>query len=168
MGIDRNLNNITVAETNGNTIIHDLRKATKVKNEIRQIKRRFKRNDDRVRRKICAKYGRLEKDRVGWILHNTSASIVKHAQQNHQAIAMENLKGIRKLYRKGNRQGGDYRANELVELLRATAPDRIQGLMARHTRNLRERKRDISEVFNMWKQNDSRREPTATLPLQQA
>ena len=110
MGIDRNLNNVTVAETNGNITIHDLSKATKVKNGIRQVKRHFKRNDVRVRKRIYAKYGRLEKARVGWILHNTSVSIVKHAEQNHQAIAMENLKGIRKLYRKGNRQGRGYRA----------------------------------------------------------
>jgi putative transposase len=110
IGIDRNLNNVTIAETNGNIIIHDLSKATKVKNEIRQVKRHFKRNDLRIRRRIYAKYGLLEKNRVGWILHNTSASIVKHAQQNHQAIVMENLEGIRKLYRKGNRQGGNYRA----------------------------------------------------------
>ena len=110
IGIDRNLNNVTIAETNGNIIIHDLRKATKVKNEIRQVKRHFKRNDVRVRKRIYAKYGLLEKDRVGWIFHNTSASIVKHAQKNHQAIAIENLKGIRKLYRKGNRQGREYRA----------------------------------------------------------
>jgi putative transposase len=110
MGIDRNLNNVTIAETNGNIIIHDLSKATKVKNETRQIKSHFGRNDTRIRRRIYAKYGRLERDRVGWILHNTSASIVKRAQQNHQAIAMEDLKGIRKLYRKGNRQGAGYRA----------------------------------------------------------
>ncbi len=92
MGIDRNLNNVTIADTNGNITIHDLSKATKVKNEIRQVKRHFKRNDTRIRKRIYAKYGRLEKDRVGWILHNTSASIVKHAKQNHLAIAMENLK----------------------------------------------------------------------------
>jgi putative transposase len=110
MGVDRNLNNVTIAETNGNIIIHDLSEATKVKSEIRQVTRHFKRNDVRIRRRIYAKYGRLEKDRVGWLLHSTSASIVKHAQQNHLAIAMENLKGIRKLYRKGNRQGREYRA----------------------------------------------------------
>ena len=110
IGIDRNLNNVTIAETNGNITIHDLSKATKVKNKIRQTRRHFKRNDTRIRKRVYAKYGRLERDRVGWILHNTSASIVKHAEQNHQAIAMENLKGIRKLYRKGNRQGREYRA----------------------------------------------------------
>lgn len=39
--------------------------------------------------------------------------------------------------------------------------------MGTYTRTLRERRRDIGEVFDMWEQVDSRREPTATLPLLQ-
>jgi putative transposase len=110
LGIDRNLNNVTIADTNGKTIIHYLTKATIIRRRVRQARQGFKRNDARVRKIVYGKYGRLEKNRVGWIFHNTSASIVKHAKEGHHAITMENIKGIRKLYRKGNRQGSSYRA----------------------------------------------------------
>jgi putative transposase len=47
---------------------------------------------------------------VHWLLHNVSSSIVKHAKENKLGIAMENIKGIRKLYRKVNGQGKNYRS----------------------------------------------------------
>ena len=58
----------------------------------------FKRNDVRIRKKIFSKYGKKEKNRVHQILHNASKKIVS----KNQGIIMENIKGIRKLYRKGN------------------------------------------------------------------
>ncbi|MBM2852992.1 MAG: putative transposase, OrfB family, partial [Candidatus Nitrosotenuis sp.] len=42
-------------------------------------------------------------------LHKISKQIVDKARQNKSAIVFENLKGIRKLYRKGNGQGNNYR-----------------------------------------------------------
>ena len=44
-----------------------------------------------------------------WLLHNVSANIVLQASVKRQAIVMEDLRGIRKLYRKGNGQGASYR-----------------------------------------------------------
>jgi putative transposase len=46
---------------------------------------------------------------VGWVLHNVSANIVLQAKLKSQAIVMEDLRGIRKLYRRGNGQGSGYR-----------------------------------------------------------
>lgn len=110
IGIDRNLDNITIAGTDGQVKRFDLSRATKVKERCRQVKRGFTRNDARLRRTIYGKYGRIQRNRVGWIFHNISSNIVKQVKAKRQAIVMENLKGIRKLYRKGNGQGTDYRS----------------------------------------------------------
>ena len=64
----------------------------------------------RIRRVVYGKYGRIQRNRVAWLLHNVSASIVKRAKEKRFGIVMENIKGIRRLYRKGNGQGTTYRA----------------------------------------------------------
>jgi len=110
LGIDRNLNNITIADTDNQIERYDLSGATIVKSQCRRTKRRFSRNDVKIRKRMYRKYGRLEADRVGWLLHNVSASIVLQAKLRNQAIVMEELRGIRKLYRKGNGQGANYRS----------------------------------------------------------
>jgi putative transposase len=110
LGIDRNLDNVTVADTESQVGKYDLSKATAIKSRCRRTKRRFLRNDVRVRKRIFVKYGRLEREHVGWILHNVSAHIVVQAKLRTQAIVMEDLRGIRKLYRKGNGQGSGLRS----------------------------------------------------------
>ena len=110
LGIDRNLDNVTVASSDDSTQRFDLSKATQIKQEYRLVRSRFVRNDVRVRTVVYGKYGTLQRDRVGWILHNVSSSIVRQAKERMLAIVMEDLKGIRKLYRKGNGQGTNYRA----------------------------------------------------------
>jgi putative transposase len=59
----------------------------------------------KIGRVISRKYGRLERNRVNWLLHNVSASIVLQAKLRKQAIAMEDLRGLRERYRKGNGLG---------------------------------------------------------------
>ncbi len=110
VGVDGNLGNVTVADTGNQVAKYDLSEATAIKARCRETKRRFRRNDMKVRKRISQKYGRLERHRVGWLLHNVSAKIVLQAKLNRQAIIMENLKGIRKLYRRGNGQGREYRS----------------------------------------------------------
>ena len=105
IGIDRNLDNVTTCNTRGNCIAHDLSKAQKIIISYGIVKSRFRRNDSRIRRKIFQKYGKLQKNRVHNILHYTSKKIVSQ----NSGIIMENLKGIRKMYRKGNWQGRKYR-----------------------------------------------------------
>jgi putative transposase len=111
MGIDRNLDNITAADTNG--IIKrygSLAQTTKVKKKIRQSRRRFTRNDSRIKKSVFGKYGMLQRNRVNHILHCVSSRVVNRAKQARLAIIMENIKGLRKRYRKGNYQGKSYRA----------------------------------------------------------
>ncbi|MBI5378371.1 MAG: hypothetical protein HZA82_07090, partial [Thaumarchaeota archaeon] len=98
IGIDRNLDNITCADSKGNTQQIDLSEATQIKQTYRRVKSHFKRNDVRIRTKLFQKYGTKQKNRVNQLLHKTSKQLVS---TNHRII-MENLTGIRKLYRKGN------------------------------------------------------------------
>ncbi len=110
LGIDGNVENVTVANTDDQLKNYDLSKAIATKAQCRETKRHFRRNDVRVGREVFKKYGRLERDRVNWLLHNVSAAIVLNAKLRKQAIVMEDLKGIRKLYRRGNGQGREYRS----------------------------------------------------------
>ncbi len=63
---------------------------------------------NRISQKLYAKYGRRETNRTAQRLHTVSKKIVQQAKEKHLRIVMENLKGIRKLYRKGNGQGASY------------------------------------------------------------
>lgn len=110
IGIDRNLNNVTVCDNKGNVEQIDLSRATEIKETYRNIKSHFVRNDVRIRRRIFGKYGAKQRNIVSQILHKTSKRIVQEALESKYAIVMENLKGIRKLYRKGNGQGRNYRS----------------------------------------------------------
>ncbi|MEX2348385.1 MAG: transposase, partial [Nitrosopumilaceae archaeon] len=104
-GIDRNLDNVTTYDSKGNFVVHDLSKAQRITASYAVVKGKFRRNDSRIRKKIFQKYGKLQKNRINEILHCTSKKIVSQ----NSGIVMENLKGIRKLYRKGNGQGRKYR-----------------------------------------------------------
>jgi putative transposase len=109
--IDRNLDNVTTADTDWNIRRYgSLAKATLIKKKIRQIKRKFLRNDARIRKRVFGKCGKLQRDRVGHILNNVWSRIVKVAKLNELAIVMEDITGIRKMYQKGNGQGKSYRA----------------------------------------------------------
>lgn len=110
VGIDHNLDNVTLAGTNSQVQRYDLSRATVIKSRCRTTKRRFHRDDVKARNQIFTKYRRLERARVGWLLRNVSANIVLQAKLKRQAIVMEDPKGIRKLYRKGNGQGAEYRS----------------------------------------------------------
>jgi putative transposase len=110
IGIDSNLDNATAASSDGAVKRYDLSKATEIKENCRQAKRGFRRNDRRIMKQLYSKYGKIQRNKVNWILHNTSASIVKQAKEKQFGIAMENLTGMRKLYMRGNWQGKDYRA----------------------------------------------------------
>ncbi|MFI5420373.1 MAG: zinc ribbon domain-containing protein, partial [Nitrososphaerales archaeon] len=108
-GIDRNASNVTYGNLR-RAIQFDLKKAEEVARSTRQIVRSFKRNDVRVRRKLSAKYGRRRSDRVNQLLHRVSKTIVEDARRNQGAPVFEEIGGLRKLYKKGNFQGKNFRA----------------------------------------------------------
>jgi putative transposase len=108
-GIDRNASNVTYG--NSPTLVQfDLKKVEEVARTTRQIIRSFKRNDVRIRKKLSAKYGRRRSERVKQVLHRVSKTIVEDARKNQAAPVFENIEGLRKLYRKGNFQGKNFRA----------------------------------------------------------
>src|SRR5207302_3370692 len=69
----------------------------------------FKRDDTRIRGAIASKYGERRTARTGHLLHTTTKTIVSLAVQRREAIVLEDIRGIRCLYRKGNGQGRKYR-----------------------------------------------------------
>jgi putative transposase len=110
IGVDRNLDNVTLVAVDGSVTAHDLSEATRIKATYRQVRSRFRRNDHRIRRTVTEKYGLKQREKVKQILHHASKAIVQQAQQNQRGIVMEKLTGLRKLYRRGNGQGRGYRA----------------------------------------------------------
>ena len=109
VGIDRNLDNVTIAASDGTLVQHDLSESTRVKARYRELRSHFKRNDARICRRVSQKYGRKQYEKVKQILHHASKRIVMEAKEKQYAIVMEKLTGIRKLYRRGNGQGRWYR-----------------------------------------------------------
>jgi len=110
IGLDRNLDSLTTATLDGIIERFDLSGATKAKTLYSEVKSHFRRNDVRVARKVQRKYGKKQRDKVQPILHIVSKRIVTQAKAEHFGIVMENLKGIRKLYRRGNGQGREFRS----------------------------------------------------------
>ena len=112
MGIDVNEKNVTWSDSMGNTEREDISEIPELKARYRVLRGKVAERthtDRRVRRRLLSKYGKREKDRCIQIINPLSKRIVEHARRNGFKILMENLKGIRKLYRKGNGQGRDYR-----------------------------------------------------------
>jgi len=107
-GIDRNLRNLTYGNCE-QVIQFDLSKTVQIAKNTKSIVASFKRNDFRIRKKIYSKYGKRKKNRVNQILHKVSKSIVEYASKNEEAIVFEDIRHIRKLYQKGNRQGREFR-----------------------------------------------------------
>ncbi|MEX0861670.1 RNA-guided endonuclease InsQ/TnpB family protein [Nitrosopumilus sp.] len=101
VGIDRNFDNATSFDTTGKFMVYNLKKTNQIKATYKVVKSKFKRNDARIRKKLYSKYGKKEKNRVHQLIHEVSKKIVSQ----NQGIVLEDLKGIRKLYRKGNGQG---------------------------------------------------------------
>ena len=110
VGIDRNLRNIAAGNQEKVTL-YDTSKVVEIGENTRSIVRSFKRNDVRVRRKLLSKYGQRCSNRIKQILNHISKDVVAQAKADKQVIVFEDITGIRKLYRKGNGQGRDYRAS---------------------------------------------------------
>ena len=107
VGIDRNLENMTAFD--GEAVVYDLSPIQKIQQQSRETVSHFKRNDVRIRRKIASKYGRIRKNRSQWILNNVSKRIIERAKERKECVILEDIKDIRSMYRKGNRQGRDSR-----------------------------------------------------------
>ncbi len=112
MGIDVNERNVTWADSAGTVRKEDTSVVAELKERYKALRAKIAERtskDRRIQRKLLSKYGRRERDRTTQALHRVTKRIVGHAEANGQAIVMENLRGIRKLYRRGNGQGPSFR-----------------------------------------------------------
>ncbi len=107
-GVDRNEKNLTFGDKDS-VIQVDMTKAVKIRQTTREIVGSFKRNDVRIRRQLSRKYWKRCYNRTDQMLHATTNFIVDTASRNGAALALEDLTGIRKMYRRRNGQGEDYR-----------------------------------------------------------
>jgi len=127
VGVDRNLRNLTVGNEE-ETRHYDLSETVRMASTTMRIVASFKRDDARIRRVIASKYGMRRTARTDYLLHNATKTIVTLAVKRREAIVLEDIRGIRCLYRKGNGQGRRYRGRmngwSFGEAQRA---DRVQG-----------------------------------------
>ncbi len=108
VGVDRNLRNLTVGNDE-ETRHYDLSETVRIASTTIRIVASFKRDDARIRGAIASKYGERRTARTGDLLHTATKTIVAVAVQHRQTIVLEDIRGIRALYRKGNGQGRKYR-----------------------------------------------------------
>ena len=107
-GVDRNLRNLTVGNDR-ETHHYDLSETVRIASTTMRIVASFKRDDARIRRVIASKYGLRRTARTGYLLHTATKTVVEAAVQQRQAIVLEDIRGIRCLYRRGNGQARKYR-----------------------------------------------------------
>jgi putative transposase len=108
VGVDRNLRNLTVGNDE-ETRQYDLSETVRIASTTMRIVASFKRDDARIRRVIASKFGDRRTARTSHLLHTATKTVVALAVQQRQAIVLEDIRGIRCLYRKGNGQGRKYR-----------------------------------------------------------
>ena len=108
VGVDRNLRNLTVGNDK-ETHRYDLSETVRIARTTVRIIASFRRDDDRIRTGIASKYGERRTTRTGHLLHTATKTIVALAVQRREAIVLEDIRGIRALYRKGNGQTRKYR-----------------------------------------------------------
>lgn len=112
LGIDTNERNVTWSDSQNNTKRLDTSEIAEIKARYRSLRAKIAKRtqkDMRVQRKLLNKYGRRERYRTMQRLHIISKTVVEHAKREQLCIVMERLKGIRRLYRKGNGQGTLFR-----------------------------------------------------------
>lgn len=108
IGIDRNLRNVTIS-TQQQPIMYKTGKLLSIKENTMHVIASFRRNDRRVKGKFYSQKKNRRSRRVQQFLHKISKDIVSRAVQSRSMIVLEDIKGIRKLYRKGNGQGNKFR-----------------------------------------------------------
>lgn len=108
IGIDRNLRNITIA-TAEQTIMYRIEKILSIKENSQFVRASFRRFDMRVKNRFFTKIRGRQTRRVNQYIHKISKDIVQRAKETKSIIVFEDLKGIRKMYKRGNGQGSRYR-----------------------------------------------------------
>ncbi len=108
IGIDRNLRNVTVGN-NDKIIFYKTNKLLSIRENTIHARAGFKRNDYKMKREFFQKFNQRMQRRTKKFLHKISKQIVDRAKETKSGIVFEDLKGIRRLYRRGNGKGNKYR-----------------------------------------------------------
>ncbi|MEM3170689.1 MAG: transposase [Candidatus Nitrosotenuis sp.] len=108
IGIDRNLRNVTIS-TPEKTIMYRTEKILSMKENPMRVRASFRRNDRLVKNRFYMQHRNRQTRRVNQYLHKISKHIVAEAKKSRSMIVFEDLKGIRKLYKRGNGQGNNKR-----------------------------------------------------------
>jgi putative transposase len=108
IGIDRNLRNVTISTQYG-PVMYKTSKLLSIKENTMHVIAAFRRNDRRTKNKFYSQKKNRRTRRVQQFLHKISKDIVSRAVESRSMIVLEEIKGIRKLYRKGNGQGKKFR-----------------------------------------------------------
>ncbi len=108
MGVDRNLRNVTCGNEEKVTF-YKTNKLLSIKENTIHARSGFCRNDRRKKDQFWKERQKRMTNRTKQYIHKISKDIVDNAVKEKAVIVLENLKGIRKLYRKGNSQGNKYR-----------------------------------------------------------
>ncbi len=107
-GVDRNEKNITFGDRERVAQV-GMSGVVRIRQMTREVVGSFKRNDVRIATRLARKYWRRANHRVDQILHAATNYIIDGAAKDGSALALEDLAGIRTMYRRGNGQRADYR-----------------------------------------------------------
>lgn len=108
VGIDRNLRNVTCGNYE-KVVFYKTNKLLSIKENTIHARAGFHRNDRRKKGQFWKVKQQRMANRTKQYLHKISKDIVDNAVSKKAVIVLENLKGIKKLYKKGNGQGNKYR-----------------------------------------------------------
>ena len=108
VGIDRNLRNVTCGDVESVTVYKTNELLSMRENTI-HARAGFTRNDRRKKEQFWRERQRRLSNRTRQYIHKISKDIVYSAVKRKAAIIMEDLKGIQKLYKRGNGQGKKHR-----------------------------------------------------------
>jgi len=109
IGVDINERNATISATDGcEHQFTELGEIVEIKERYKEVRKKIAQStkgDTRIGRRLLARYGRRERNRTAQRIHKVTKQITDYAEDHKLGIKVEKLKGIRKLYRKGNSQG---------------------------------------------------------------
>ena len=105
VGIDRNLRNVTCGNA-GSVTIYKTNKLVSMRENTIRARAGFRRNDRRKKARFWKERQRRLSNRTKQFIHKISRDVVENAARTKSMIVLEDLRGIRRLYRRGNGQGG--------------------------------------------------------------
>ncbi len=106
IGVDVNENNVTIALFNGFKRKITKEKTIRIAYFLKRRKVQSKIKGGKVRRKLLSKYGERERNRVLDVYHKVANFVVEEALKTSSAIALENLKNIRKKIKYSRKMNG--------------------------------------------------------------